>query len=192
MSSTNRGGIRSEADFYETPSWCVHRLLERLDLPGGMWFEPGAGTGNIIRAVNSYRKDVQWTALEQPEFSHFPSGLVSRFIQEDYLQFSDPERFDVIIGNPPYRLAQEFIDKSLPKATWVVMLLRLNFFGTATRQPFFESTAPDVFVLPNRPSFVFGVTDSVEYGWFVWPPDRNRKAGTIQILGLTDIGERRR
>ena len=32
MSSTNRGGQRSEADFYPTPAWLVDRLLEAGDL----------------------------------------------------------------------------------------------------------------------------------------------------------------
>ena len=43
----------------------MHRLLEKLALPGGNWFEPGAGEGNLIKAVN--RNDINWTALELRE-----------------------------------------------------------------------------------------------------------------------------
>jgi len=63
VSSTNRGnGKRSATDFYPTPPWCVHRLLDRLALPGGRWFEPRAGQGAIISAVNGARTDVTWSS----------------------------------------------------------------------------------------------------------------------------------
>jgi len=66
MSATGRGRERDEHDFYETPAWCVHRLLEAVpQLPGGAWLEPCAGKGAIIRAVNEVRKDpIHWTAVE--------------------------------------------------------------------------------------------------------------------------------
>ena len=53
MSSTHRGAERRPADFYATPHWTVRRLLEALPLPGGVWFEPCAGEGDIIKAVNA-------------------------------------------------------------------------------------------------------------------------------------------
>lgn len=55
MSSTNRGGKRSPADFYATPAWCVRRLLERVDLPPGRWLEPAAGDGAIMLAAEEMR-----------------------------------------------------------------------------------------------------------------------------------------
>jgi hypothetical protein len=52
VSATKRGsGVRTPDDAYETPAWCVQRLLEKLQLPGGNWLEPGAGDGAIIKAV---------------------------------------------------------------------------------------------------------------------------------------------
>jgi hypothetical protein len=43
MSSTNRGAAREPADNYPTPSWCVRRLLEAVELPPGRWLEPACG-----------------------------------------------------------------------------------------------------------------------------------------------------
>jgi hypothetical protein len=34
-------------------------------------------------------------------------------------------------------------------------------------------------------------TDSIEYGWFVWPPGRGREAGQIFVLADTPETERR-
>lgn len=31
MSATNRSDVRRPDDFYETPAWCVRRLLEAVD-----------------------------------------------------------------------------------------------------------------------------------------------------------------
>ena len=69
MSSTKRGGQRSPADNYPTPPWCVYRFLEKgPELPGGLWYEPCAGDGSIIRSVNDRRSDVNWAATEiRPE-----------------------------------------------------------------------------------------------------------------------------
>ena len=48
MSATNRGAVRNEHDFYPTPAWCVHRLLEAVPLPAGRWLEPCVGDGAKI------------------------------------------------------------------------------------------------------------------------------------------------
>ena len=49
------GGPRED---YPTPRWCVDRLLERVDLPGGEWLEPCAGHGAIVRRILDLRGDV--------------------------------------------------------------------------------------------------------------------------------------
>lgn len=72
MSSTKRGGQRSEADNYQTPPWCVERLMDKigpqLNPEDNRWLEPGAGEGNVIWAVNEHLAGVNWTAVEiRPE-----------------------------------------------------------------------------------------------------------------------------
>jgi 16S rRNA A1518/A1519 N6-dimethyltransferase RsmA/KsgA/DIM1 with predicted DNA glycosylase/AP lyase activity len=171
MSSTNRGRARSSDDFYATPHWVVHRLLEKIVLPGGNWLEPGAGEGNIIRAVN--RPDVNWTALElrkecRPHLQRIepcPEIIITdKFVAkvEDRRKPLYGRKFDVALGNPPFSLALEFVQESLDLADTVVMLLRLNFLASSTRAEFMRSWIPDVYVLPNRPSFTGKGTDSIE------------------------------
>ncbi len=173
MSATNRGAVRRPDDFYETPSWCVERLLERLELPGGEWLEPASGGRAIVNAVNHVRDDVSWTTTDLRE------GL-------DFLQTEKWwTRFAVAITNPPYSLAMEFVEHALPIADYVVMLLRLNFLGSEKRGVFMRREAPDVYVLPNRPSFTGGGTDATEYCWMVWTPERGRRAGKIEVLDDT-------
>lgn len=68
-SATNRGAERIPFDYYPTPPWCVHRLLDRhgreLFRPGVHVLEPTVGDGSIVRAV----KDWQSFASLTPEFA---------------------------------------------------------------------------------------------------------------------------
>lgn len=223
MSSTKRGGKRSTADWYGTPTWSVKRLLERLQLPGGSWFEPGFGDGSIIETVNSVRNDVEWFGVEKRKTSYVVKTQSPdnnwRLAQDDFLKPKTPagelllkQRYDVILGNPPYRLAQAFLDRSLAMSTWVVFLLRVNFLGSEDRSDFMRTHAPDLYVLPNRPSFKRPLrvlktveqeqskrrrprgknqTDSIEYAWFCWGPERERAVGQHQVLNSTPLAERR-
>lgn len=196
MSAANRGATRSPADYYPTPAWCVHRLLEagvpglgepfKLDLTA--WFDPCAGDGAIIRAVNSMRPHPTWMANEiRPECvnSLLDTGAV-RVTRSDFLEDHVPwPKADVIITNPPYSLAVEFIEKSIFKirANVIAMLLRLNFLASADRIELWKTIGiPDIFVLPNRPDFSGGGGDACEYAWFVWHPAMKSQ---IQILAPT-------
>jgi len=231
MSSTARGGKRSPADFYETPAWPVHRLLEAVDLPGGLWLEPAAGEGAIIKAVNEKRKDVYWYAYEKRERCR---GALFDLVENHSTMIQDflTMRFDlgaqVSISNYPFSLAMEFIENNLKSGIpYVISLLRLNFLGTEDRNEFFRGNMPDVYVIPDRVSFAKSIscmrnkrgctfakivaltarvpkacpkcgsklrvssTDSIEYAWYVWGPERGRKAGKIQVLEHTPLDIRK-
>lgn len=192
MSSTGRGADREEHDTYPTPRWCVRRLLEVLtDLPRGVWGEPCVGDGAIVRAVEEHfagRYQPGWET--QDVRSTDAAKRVSDFLVDPAESFA---ACSVILTNPPFSLAREFIHKAravAPQAT-LVFLLRLNFLGSADRHGWLSRDMPDIYQLPNRPSFVNGKTDSVEYGWFVWGPEP-KVEGRIRLLGLTSIEERRR
>jgi len=197
VSATGRGALRRPADFYPTPSWCVARLLDVLPLPGGAWLEPSAGDGAIIRAVNARRADVDWIAIEaRPECEAPLRAAGADTFIADFLgpEVGWPGRtrfFDVAILNPPFTHAQAFIDRCKALGSYVVALERLNFLEGEERCDWLRADAPDVYVLPNRPSFTGEGTDSIAYAWFVWTPERSRAAGTLRVLPLTTAAERR-
>lgn len=192
MSSTGRVADREEHDTYPTPRWCVRRLLEVLvDLPMGAWGEPCVGDGAIVRAVEEH-----FTGTKPPWFARQDIRNTSAADHVgDFLTDANPAFADcsVIITNPPFSLAREFIHQARAEAprAMLVFLLRLNFLGSADRHGWLSRDMPDIYQLPNRPSFVNGKTDSVEYGWFVWGPEP-KVEGRIRLLGLTSIEERRR
>lgn len=200
MSSTNRGGQRTESDYYPTPAWCVHRLLEAAELPGGVWLEPAAGTGELIGAVNEIRRDIQWRAVELRDDC---ASTLSRVVSSsgvitiaDFLQVApegDDTEYTAIITNPPYSMAMPMLEHALDfRARFIIMLLRLNFLASASRAAFMQRYTPDVYVLPNRPSFSGHGTDSIEYAWFVWHGRQRRQEGKIMVLPTTPVAERRK
>lgn len=195
MSATNRGGIRKEHDFYATPKWCIGRILERLsdrELPDGKWLEPGAGSGNILKMAAAYRPKVSWTALDIREecreqlLVYTPNVIITdKYLNPELTPLKDLH-YDVAIGNPPYNLALDFIKTARAQADHVLFLLRLNFLGSKRRQSFWAEHMPDVYVLPNRPSFTIdGGTDATEYAWFHWHGKLGQREGKLEMLNLT-------
>jgi hypothetical protein len=188
----------SFSEFYPTPGWCVHRFIERATfLPKGTWFEPCAGSGDIIQGVNDIRPGkIKWSANElrsecEPALRKFTNKVTT----QDFLQWEvpGPNAFDVTITNPPFSLALDVIKKSLEISDFVAMLLRLNFIGTTDRHEFFREQMPDIYVIPERPSFNGEGADSIEYAWFVWsqPAQRKRSKGTIELLDTTPLSVRK-
>jgi len=199
MSSTNRGGQRVPDDNYETPAWCVERILEQLELPGQWWLDPCAGTGAIIRAASANRPDLYWGAVELRKECEEPLSRCATTVRiADFggsCSKSIMGKWDVILTNPPYNQAEQFIEMCLPLATWTVMLLRLNYLGSEKRSEFLRAHTPDVYVLPNRPSFGNNKlgkrgTDSTEYAWFVWHGPRKQTQGKLIVLESTPKAQR--
>jgi hypothetical protein len=191
----------SFSEYFPTPGWCVHRFIERATfLPKGTWFEPCAGNGDIIQGVGDIRKSpIYWHANElrsecEPALRKLANQVVIGSFLDWKVEPNAPRQYDVIITNPPFSLAMEVILKSLELADYVCMLLRLNFLGSADRHSFFREMMPDVFVIPERPSFDGKGADSIEYAWFVWPQpeQRKRSRGSFELLDTTPLAIRKK
>lgn len=156
MSSTNRGSKRIDKDEYQTPVWAVKKIVGEVDWNKGIkFYEPCLGKGNIFNNI-PLPDDLK-------SYCDINESLL------DYLKILYLRR-DIIITNPPYSLALEFLEKSLSEAKTVIYLLRLNFLGSQKRHKFWSLNPPThLFVLSKRPSFTEdGNTDSTEYAWFCW------------------------
>lgn len=109
-----------------------------------------------------------------------------------------------IVMNPPYggrdNTAQRFIDTSIKRLRafaggpsgrecFVAALLRTMWIndGQAThrRISWLRETVgmPDVYLLPQRPSFTGRGTDATTYAWFVWTvSEQTRRTGFVEAL----------
>src|SRR5574344_1583951 len=116
MSSTNRGTERKLYDFYATPLDVIENLLNNINLNkyGNKILEPGAGNGNICKVIKKYYPNKKVTALEirEEELTNLIQ-YSDEVIINDFLQINMDCKFNIIIGNPPYKNAIQFVNKSL-------------------------------------------------------------------------------
>ena len=88
-------------------------------------------------------------------------------------------KYDVIIGNPPYSMAQEFIDKCLTLLNpggRLIFLLRTNFLESKKRFTWWQDKIPSgLYVLSKRPSFTGKGTDATSYSWFIWDKSKDEE-----------------
>lgn len=192
MSSTNRGSERRLDDAYMTPTWCVRRLLDVWEPGPGMLIEPCAGTKNIVKAVG--RSRTWWTNdIRELPGVDCVGDFLSIAPRMTTPAYASGTGVATVITNPPYSLAEEFLRHSrrlFPRAE-LVFLLRMAFAASAKRLPLWQYLGtPDVYVLPNRPSFTGEGTDSADYAWFVFP-EIARACGDFRILAETPASERR-
>lgn len=205
--SAKHGEPKLVQETYMTPRWVCESLLRECSLPVGRWLEPCAGTGNIIQAVNSVRDDVEWTAVELlHEYESRLRATGARVRLGDFLDVAfraqlvraHPKEapFRVVMTNPPYSKTAEFLNACREVSELVVFLLRLNYLEGAERALFWRSCPPDVYVLPNRPSFTGGGTDATAYAWFVVPGlfyrgVVERRRGRLCVLATVDAKDRK-
>jgi hypothetical protein len=164
---------------------------------GALWYDPCAGHGAIIRAVDSRRSHLQWMAHEiRPECAHELNNLAIDVQIGDALTHlainGIHNQVRVIITNPPYELAEDFAEQMIGNdGATVCFLLRLNWLASTKRHQLLSHYIPDIYVLPNRPSFTDSGTDACDYAWFVWPHHNHRRTiGKIEILDTTPKEQR--
>lgn len=191
MSSTNRGAARREHDFYATPESCTKALFQHMDeLRMRPVLDPCAGDGAILKVAQGYRLETHGIEIRDvPK----PIG-VRTWGQADSLEIASshsaigrsPYRDCNIVTNPPYLLAHEFLEAWIDRVHFSAWLLRLNFLGSQKRAEWFRRRPPArVLILPRRPSFTGGATDSCEYAWMIWDSKHPRAMTKLEWLEVS-------
>lgn len=149
-------------DHYPTPSELAERIVNRIaeTFKPVSILEPSAGTGVFVRACAQAFPLARLYAIEpDPRFSGTLSttgSSVAVTTVEKCFETTDL-KFDLIVGNPPYLLAEEHIKILLGRLLAggrLYFLLRLAFLETAKRKEFWHNNKPHtVTVLHERPSF---------------------------------------
>jgi len=155
-------------------------LLPHYDFHPKTILEPSAGAGVFVDTMRLAYPDSHITAVDLDHPKEFENGVISEdwsradesYAGTDFLECNPASnsKYDLIIGNPPYTYAREFISKCLSITDNLVFILRQGFLSSADRAPFFRRYQPMlVGILPNRPSFSGdGKTDSADYCWVCW------------------------
>lgn len=100
------------------------------------------------------------------------SEYTNEVVIGDFLEWQPDKKYKTIIGNPPYSLALEFLEKCFEIAdpdTEIIMLLRTAFLESQKRYEFWQKHPVNkLYVLSKRPSFTGKGTDATSYSWFIW------------------------
>jgi len=192
MSATGRSDVRRVDDAYMTPAWCVRAIWPKLQSYGSC-LDPCAGEGGILKTLQGRWKYPTYYGIEIDAMRAHTCDIVNKVpcTIADALMYSWTDACiglpaELIITNPPYTLAMEFLQKALVSGSkQVCFLLRLNFLGSQGRAAFWKTHPCDVYVLPKRPSFTGKGTDATEYAWFHF--DLTRRSGCARGIGHWEI-----
>lgn len=165
LTGANQNNNRRELDYYPTPANVTISLLNFLKLPKDfiIW-EPATGEGYMSRVIKNYGYQVIETDI---------------ITGDDFLNTN--KHCDAIITNPPFALADKFIEKAVKNTYLVAFLLKSQYWHAAKRIDLFKSYSPS-YVLPLtwRPDFYEHEREAGKKGsstmdvvWNVWIKGKN-------------------
>jgi len=185
-SSAHAQGERQVNDFYATDPQALIDFLEKMkadgvrDLSKTVW-ECAVGDGALAQVLLDRGHKVIGSDI-------IDRGFPGVYIQ-NFLDTPDDKIFKGdIITNPPYKLAQKFVEKSLSKiedGSMAIFLLRIQFLESQGRKSFFEKNPPKYVYVHSARIGVWKNNDKEKYGngsalcfaWFVF--EKGFKGDTI-------------
>ena len=132
--SNHADGERQREDYYATEPKATEWLC-RLEQFDGRILEPACGEGHISEVLKAAGYEVVSRDLVDRGY-----GEVADFLAIDNLAWNGN-----IVTNPPYKYAQQFVEKALsiiPEGQKVAMFLKLTFLEGKARRTLFRSTPP--------------------------------------------------
>lgn len=172
---TNKRKVTTDGpDYYPTPEWGTKALLKYETFTGNI-LEPCCGDGAMAEVLKETNCEI------------FASDIYDRGYGDVCDFFNIKEKYDNIITNPPYNIAENIIEHALAIANVkVCMLVRTAFLESISRYKRFYSKNPPnrVYVFSERLSmYPAGNTitggGTTSYSWFVW--DFTSKNNTTEL-----------
>lgn len=158
---------RQVEDYYATDPEAAHHLLKLETFSNKIW-ECACGEGHLSKVFVGKGFNVR------------SSDLINRGYGDvyDFLGIENQEWNGDIITNPPYKNAQEFIEKSLSiikDGSKVAMFLKVQFLEGKGRKHLFLSNPPKaVYISCSRINCAHGgqfekyTSSAIAFAWFVW------------------------
>lgn len=173
-------------DLYETPECATLALLRTGELAGaGPIWEPCAGRGAIARVLALHGFEV--LAADLVPHLNAVSGIATG---RDFLMEYRAES-NLIVTNPPFKLADEFIRHGLALGCKFVALLRLMALEGAGRSDLIDEHLRRVWIGKERlPKFQREgwagkrqASETAPFAWFVFEPGQRK--GPIELTRIS-------
>lgn len=164
--SSHTDNERHNEDYYATDPKAAKLLLQLESFSQNIW-ECACGQGHLSKVFEKEGFTVKSTDLIDRGFGK--SGV-------DFLSIDNLEWDGDIVTNPPYKYAQEFIEKSLsiiPNGRKIAMFLKVQFLeGKGRKVLFLQHPPKTVYVSSTRiecgKNGEFKNESAVAYAWYVW------------------------
>lgn len=164
MSSTSRGGVREEDDFYETQREDAIEAVERLVpyLPTNpVIFEPMAGRGALVKVLREVwpqayiiANELNAGRAEQLRDAGADWVMVGDLFRQGlWLEMPDVGPPQLAFTNPAFKFATQCVTTLFPRVPHVKILQRTNFLHSKKRLGFWQQNKANIDLLPERPSF---------------------------------------
>ena len=171
-SSSHSKEEREKNDYYATDPIAIDLLWQvepHLFEEANIW-EPACGEGHMAKRIELYGC-THGSTVYSSDIVYRNFGEKLDFLKPDWLEYPGN-----IITNPPYKNAQEFIEKSLDiisEGFYVAMFLKLLFLEGKKRKQLFKKYPPKIIYISSSriecgKSGVFKGSSAVAYAWYVW------------------------
>jgi hypothetical protein len=148
-------------EYFQTPDKVVDKLFNNEFLinhfkPNAKYFDPCCGSQAFAKGLKRRFNDFNTQSVTQIEIRQ--EDAVNGVIHADFLTWTPNTdlNIDYVISNPPFSLAEKFIEHSLelfPNAE-IWFLLPITFLGSKKRKDLINRLNPSIFILSERPSFL--------------------------------------
>ena len=161
-------------DDFPTPPWATRALCEFIEprtlglgLHNRVCREPAANRGHMVKPLLEY-----FDTVEAYDVHDYGAG----YPVTDYLWAEDPAPVDWTITNPPFRLAEQFIDRAVRSSDeGVAVIVRSAFLeGVGRYRRLFSKTPPTYIlqfterVVMHRGNLSAKGSTATAYCWLVW------------------------
>lgn len=173
---------RKEFDFYPTPRELCSSIYRECAIllwnPYLKVLDAGAGDGVWGQEFRKFSPLSIITGVELRDLNK-PDGYDNWHRSTDFMSFDEGE-YDVVLGNPPYKYAEEFVWKGLELINisgYVIYLLPLSFLESKKRyNSLFMGHAPfTVLVSTRRVSFTGNKkSDNTAYAVYIWSKQKRK------------------
>lgn len=177
--ASNHSDVEREInDFYATPPVATKELIKYLEnhypeLKKQVIWEPACGKGHIAEVIRKAGYTIVSTDLIDRGYGCCGEGY-------DFLSEDNTHTDCNIITNPPYKYAQQFVEKAMDimdDGKLCCMLLKLTFLEGTKRYDMFQKYPPEnILIFSNRINCAHGGDFEKEnqqggavcYAWYIW------------------------
>ena len=166
---------RAKHDYYATDPKAINVLMSTDEEFEDLIWEPACGELHLSKRLED--KAYGYRTYNTDIVARCEGITVCDFLNDDLEKFKPNEPFS-IITNPPYKYAQEFIERALsvlPKGGKCAMFLKLTFLEGKKRKEFLLHSPPKhIYVSSSRlkcainGDFENTGSSATCYAWFVW------------------------